>query len=306
MRNLLDLVFPKLYNYLQKKRERKMIRDSKRLSKLLKETEIRNYFQGLNRETEDYEIQEIIDFLQNHSFSVIPYSFVDKYKALNIKVYYDKDCKMQYIEHDQKKLFFPQGWSKKTIQHCYNALCIEQDLDSPHRYQTPNFTVAEGDIIADVGAAEGMWVLNNVEKAAKVYLFECNQKWLQALQKTFEPWKEKVTIVTKYVSSITDENNVTLDTFFGNDKIDFIKADIEGMEVKMLEGSKHILSTNSNIKLLLCAYHKKNDGQVISELLNQYGFTTEYSKRYMLFISDKDIEKPYIRRGLVRARKVVK
>lgn len=77
------------------------------------------------------------------------------------------------------------------------------------------------------------------------------------------------------------------------------------MEKKLLEGGKSVLTNNNNLKLLLCAYHSKNDGTDIKKILEQNGFKTEYSKGYMLYIYDKELEKPYIRRGLVRAMKCI-
>jgi len=295
--------FFKITSYIQKKRERKKERDKRRSERSLKETEIRNYFLGLDRESVEQDIKEIIDFFQRHRFSVIPYNFIDNHKASTIEVYQDNDNNMKYVIYKAKRLYFPKNWSIKTIQKYFNTLCIEQDNNSPHCYETNEFNPNEGDIIVDAGAAEGMWALNYVEKVEKVYLFECDQKWLDTLAKTFEPWKEKVTIINKYVSNIDDDRNVTLDSILGKETIHFIKADIEGMEVNLLEGATSILSSNWVIKLLLCTYHSQKDGDTIYEILKRLGFTTEYSKGYMIFTKDKDLEIPYIRRGLIRAKR---
>jgi hypothetical protein len=271
----------------------------------LKEYEIRNYFLSLNTDTNDPEILEIIDFFNKYKFSVFPYEFSRLYHASDIDVFFDKTAKMHYVTHENKRLYFPTDWGIERIRVYYNRLCMEQDKDSPHRYETDGYIVKEGDVIVDVGAAEGIWALDNAEKAGKIYLFECNQKWIKALQKTFEPWKEKVVLVDKYVSDNDDDSNVTLDNFFNEERIDFIKADIEGMEIKLLEGSKNLLTSNNNLRLLLCAYHSKNDGTDIKKILEINDFKTEYSKRYMFFIFDKKLEKPYLRRGLVHAMKSV-
>jgi hypothetical protein len=268
-----------------------------------KENKIRNYFLSLN--TNDPETLEIIDYFKKYRFSIFPYEFFRKYHASDIDVLLDKTTKTQYVMHGNKRLYFPEDLEAENIRIYYNNLCVEQDKDSPHRYEVDGYIVQNGDVIADVGAAEGIWALNNAEKAGKIYLFECNREWIKALQKTFEPWKEKVVIVDKYVSNVNDGKNITLDGFFGGKRIDFIKADIEGMEIKLLEGSKGLLADNNYLKLLLCAYHSKNDGTEIKKILESNGFITEYSKRYMLFIYDRELEKPYIRRGLVRAMKSV-
>jgi len=284
---------------------RKQLLNKKQISLLdqftRKENEIRRYFQSLK--TDDLEIIEIIDYFKKHRFSIFPYEFSRKYHASDIDVLYDNRTQTRYVMRGNKRLYFPEGWEIYNIRDYYNGLCLEQDDDSPHRYEVDGYIVQEGDVIADIGAAEGIWALDNADKAGKIYLFECNREWIKALKKTFEPWQEKVVITNKFVSNIDNKKNVTLDVFFKNKKLDFIKADIEGMEIKLLEGCKDLLANNSNLKLLLCAYHSKDDGTEINKILETYGYITEFSRRYMLFIYDKELEVPYIRRGLVRGKK---
>jgi hypothetical protein len=93
--------------------------------------------------------------------------------------------------------------------------------------------------------------LTYAEQAKKIYLFECNPEWLQALQKTFEPWKDKIAIINKYVSDISDGINITLDDCFENETINFVKADIEGYELKLLDGGIKTLSREKDIKHII-------------------------------------------------------
>jgi hypothetical protein len=276
---------------------------NKRLRKL-KCNHIRQYFLSLDKSEQEPEIVQIINYFEKYPFSVFPYEFTEKYHAKDVDVFYDQSCKMKYVLHNQKRLYFPKNRRNESIQCYYNGLRIEQDIDSPHRYDTEEYTVKEGDIIADIGAAEGIWALNHAEKASKIFLFECEKKWLKALEKTFEPWKEKVIFVNKYVSNITKDSNITLDDFLNDKEINFIKADIEGAEIQLLEGATKILSEQNNLRLLLCAYHRKDDEVILKQFLEEKGFTTQYSKGYMLFIHDNDLEVPYIRRGLIRATKI--
>jgi hypothetical protein len=71
-----------------------------------------------------------------------------------------------------------------------------------------------------------------------------------------------------------------------------------------LEGAVKTLSEQNNLKLLLCVYHRKDDEVILKQFLEEKGFTTQYSKGYMLFIHDNDLDIPYIRRGLIRATKI--
>jgi len=268
-----------------------------------KQNEIRNYFLASNKNEQNTDILEIVDYFENNKFSIFPYEFIKKYYTRYTDVFYDSSCKMCFVFHNSKKLYFPEGWGFEAASECYNRLLLEQDEESPHRYETKDFIVKEGDIIADIGAAEGIWALTYAEKAVKIYLFECEKSWIKALQKTFEPWKEKVIIVNKYVSNTNIGKKITIDEYFKNKQIDFIKADIEGAEIKLLEGGKEVLSRDSGLKLLLCTYHKKDDAIELKGILETNGFVTEFTKRHMIFICDCELNEPYVRKGLIRAKK---
>jgi predicted RNA methylase len=249
------------------------------------------------------EKKEIIDFLKHNPFSVFPYNFTKKYKSENITVYTDSENSMKYVLHENKRLYFKRKWNESEIKNYYSILLLEQDADSPHRYETPYFNVQEGDTVVDAGVAEGNFALSIVEKAQKLYLFEVDNEWIEALNLTFAPWKEKVEIVNKYVSDNDNNGNVTLDTFFQSKRVNFIKADIEGAEMSLLRGSKNIISSNNSIRMILCTYHKHNDAEDINKMLVDSGFKTEFSKGYMIFVYDKALSEPYLRKGLIRAAK---
>jgi hypothetical protein len=283
--------------------------------KYKKGLEIKNYFLGINRHNIDREILEIIEYFENNQFSAFPYNFTKNYSlihALKIKVYLDESSKMKYVLHENKRLYFPKTWNSMQIRHYYNTLLREQEVDSPQRYETPAYNGKNGDVIADIGAAEGIWALARADSAAKIYLFECGEEWISALEKTFAPWKEKVVIVNKYISNVTNEvidgvgggyASITLDDFVNGGKINFIKADIEGMQLKLLQGGIKTITEADDLKLLLCTYHRNNDADDLRAFLEEKGFITEYSKGYMILFWDKTLKAPYLRRGLIRASK---
>ena len=282
---------------------RQKVQEKKERAFFEKKREIKEYFFNLNYAEQEQEVVEVMEYLKKYGFSLFPYQFARNYHKTDIDVFYDKSTGTRYVVHKNRRLYFPDGWSIDQVQTYYNGLSIEQDEHSPHRYETDDFTVRDGDVIADIGAAEGIWALENIEKASKAYLFECEPAWISALRKTFAPWKEKTVIVNKYVSNTSDEKFVALDHFFDGHPIHFIKADIEGMELKMLEGSKTLFQRDERLKILLSTYHQEFDAIILKEFLEQNGFTTEYSKGYMLFIYDNNLKPPYLRRGLIRAKK---
>ena len=237
----------------------------------------------------------------SYSF-VFPYDFIDKYSYTNIRVYLDIDKDLFYVMHGRKRLYFKRSMkTEREVQIAYFCLLIEQDEQSPHRYLDNEFTIDQNSNVVDVGAAEGILGLDNIEKISKLYIFEVNNEWIEALNATFEPWKEKVFVVNKYVSDNDDNENITLDHFFGEEKIDFLKIDVEGAEMSIFEGSTKILKRDS-IKIAVCTYHKQEDAEEIEKVLLKYSFICRFADNFMLFVFE-DLKPPYFRRGLLRANK---
>ncbi len=249
------------------------------------------------------EQKQVLNYLKRNLIGVFPYNFTKKYKSNRFEVYKDKSNSLNYVVQDGKRLYFKRDIDEKTIRRCYTVLQIEQDIESPHRYLTEDFNVNSGDVVLDIGAAEGNFSISIIEKVEKIFLFEADAMWLEALEATFSPWKSKVEIINKFISNIDDEKNFSIDNFFkSNKKIDFIKMDVEGAELDVLKGCKKLLNEINSIKIAACTYHRQNDAKNINELLINSNFTTEFSNGYMIFYYDK-LEAPYLRKALIRAKK---
>jgi hypothetical protein len=273
------------------------------LAKELRAAILNYYSNPLNPPSD--EIKTVLSYLEINPIAVFPYSFKDKYIEDNIEVLDDREKGLRYVILDGKKLYFKKRWSKKRIRHSFNELTREQDPQSPHRYLNDQFKIEDGEVLVDIGVAEGNFALGAVEKASRLILFETDVEWIEALNATFEPWKDKVLIVNKFVSDITNTKNTTLDDFISpEDNITFLKIDVDGAESRLLDGCKRILSEQKPLKLAICTYHKQNDEKEFKALLTQNGFETSHSNGYMLFFYDKKIKAPYLRRGLIRARKL--
>jgi len=264
---------------------------------------ILNYYDALP-ESPDQELAAVLDYLRINQIEVFPYDFQNQYLADAIEVFDDPEKGLRYVMLDGKKLYFKKRWSKKRIRHSFNELTKEQDTRSPHRYLTDQFKIEEGDVLVDIGVAEGNFALGAVEKASRLILFETDTEWIEALNATFEPWKEKVQIINKFVSDITNDTNTTLDDFLTpGEKITFLKIDVDGAESRLLKGCQRILREQNPLKLAICTYHKQDDERDFKALLSQNGFETSHSNGFMLFYYDKKMKAPYLRRGLIRAVK---
>jgi hypothetical protein len=147
----------------------------------------------------------------------------------------------------------------------------------------------------DIGAAEGIFSLDTIEFAQHTYLFECDNDWMNALNATFAPWKDKVTIIPKYVSDRDDESNITIDTFLeGKDKTNlFLKMEIEGYEQAALQGAKNTLKEARDLDYAICTYHKENDAEEINRILLDNHFESEFTEGFFYLES---LRKAIIRR----------
>jgi len=261
-----------------------------------------NYFASLPENEVNKEQKEVIQYIENNEVRILPYKFHTNYSPDQVEVIYDPEKGMRYVLQDGKRLYFIKRWTEKKIQRSYCDLMREQDRESPHRYLTDSFTIGENDVLADIGAAEGNFSLAVIENVKKVFIFEYDQEWIDALRVTFAPWAEKVEIVNKFVSDRNDSKNIRFDTFFENNKdVTFFKIDVDGAESVVLGSCDKVFNSNGSFKIALCTYHKHDDEKDFTRLLKDYGFTVSPSKGYMINYYDKKLKAPYLRRGLIRA-----
>ncbi|WP_461490178.1 FkbM family methyltransferase [Pontibacter sp. HJ8] len=261
------------------------------------------YYETLPEGEKNSEVKEVVAFVKKYSIVTFPYPFIYNYNIQDVEVYRDKELDLPYVLLDGKKLYYKRSWPELAIKENFNFLSIEQDLQSPHRYLTDAFQVTTGDVVADIGAAEGNFGLSVIEKISKLYIFETDSEWIESLSATFSPWKEKVEIVNRYVSDVTDKDNITIDDFVVNrQSFNFLKIDTEGAEAKVLKGAAKELRYSSSLKVAICTYHKQNDQHDLAVSLEAANFNISYSSGYMFFLEDNQTP-PYLRRGLIRATK---
>ncbi len=254
-------------------------------------------------------IQEILRNIEANQY-VSPYNqnFVQEFASrmdgyLDL-VHYDPDAGMPYALWNGKRMYYPKEYSTDFAATAFRFTSLEQYPQSPHRYLSPLFDVEEGDIVVDAGVAEGNFALDVVERAKKVYLVECEHKWVEALHKTFEPWKDKVVIVEKLLGETENESCTALDSLVEEGYVNFLKLDVEGAEIPSLKGASKLLANRNHMKCAICAYHRKNAEQEIRELLEGYDFYTTTTKGYLFF--KEDVESwidGELRHGVVRAIK---
>lgn len=216
---------------------------------------------------------------------------------------------LPYAQHNTNgKLFFPKGRCARKI---YSGLVGKEGLlgsgclaKSPHCYQDASFKIESGEILLDVGCAEAIFALDNIERVSKAYLFESASEWRRPLQLTFAPYANKVVIVNKLVADKTTKKSTRLiDAVNGDVSCDahfFVKMDIEGWERTVIEGNVDFFKS-AKVKLSCCVYHRQDDAMVIEKMLHDMGYKTRFSEGWMLTPMN-GIHYPYFRHGVIYAQ----
>lgn len=164
-------------------------------------------------------------------------------------------------------------------------------FEGPYEYE--NVKLQKEDVVIDCGSNIGLFASIAAKKSRKVYAFEPIEKACRYIDeiKKFNPnivlcrqacGSEKGTVVFSAssdiaVNKILDKDDAggiqvpitDLDSFVKENKIekvDFIKADIEGAERDMLIGASWILKTFEP-KLSICEYHYPDDPEILEKLV---------------------------------------
>jgi hypothetical protein len=253
------------------------------------------------RDSEDAEINNILKKWETTGFNIFGAVQLDMDKCNYVKF---DDENWPYILFENKRMYFPKDYPFSIVDghKVVRNILAEQAEDSPHLYIKEGCNIKDGSIIVDAGTCEGNFALRYIEKAKKVYLVENDPKWMEALKRTFNPYKEKVVFCQKFLSRYDTSDSITLDTLV-EEKIDYLKMDIEGAEVDALLGGRNIL-TGSKAYCSICSYHRYRDEEYISFLLNNYGYEISKSSGYMFFVYDPFMaETMDFRRGIVYGMK---
>lgn len=258
----------------------------------------------------DEEQREILRFLSEDYLLASP-KFFPRFPAIQ------KACeegeKVSIKKDSWNSLWFWEIFGKKIyMSHDYDysvmmaqALHDEFFTDNPHRYLEPEkdgVNIQEGAVLADVGAAEGLFGMMFIEKVKRLYLFESDDYWIDKLKRTFAPYKNKVEIVKGYVGD--GPHDIKLDDFFKDkEPPSFVKMDIEGHEPFCVNGMQSLIASEFPLTMLICTYHRQGDWDYFYELLHER-FNITSSSGY--FWSMPDPVPPFFRHGVMRAVKKTK
>jgi FkbM family methyltransferase len=230
-------------------------------------------------------IKELLGFIIKSKVEIIAARFIDKIEVRNNL--------LRVSFFNLKNILY---WPVEYKLDKFYQVCVETfDKDNWHRYECCNTIVAQNDVVVDVGAGEGLFSISVLDRCKKIFIIEPDRLFFMALKETFRGYPlEKVELFnlaagdreTKVVmhqdgisSNITktscgDIQMTTLDALLMHKgRIDYIKADIEGYEIRMLVGATGIIKEYKP-KMAIACYHNNNDYlemiNFISNLVPEY------------------------------------
>jgi len=181
-------------------------------------------------------------------------------------------------------LFVPRVLDKTALRYLLRETL---DVHHWHHFDTPETPVVPGDVVVDCGASEGLWALSVVGKVRKIYLIEPQAAFIRVLKKTFAEVLASGTADILYcavgshdgtcsivsgsdadlMSTVVPSSNGSiplqrLDTLFPEQHVDFIKADIEGAEMELVQGGTELIR-RCRPKIALTVYHAPNDWRAL-------------------------------------------
>ena len=268
-----------------------------------------NYYKN----TDDPEIEEMVKRIKKtHRLDMFNYDYVDKYDDLSIDIKYDARHKLFYSHHNNHIMYYKKSLnSKRKVTAYYKSLLYDQDIDSPHRYLTEDFSI-DGGVVVDAGVAEGSFIIDNLDKASMFIGIECDEEWLKALELTFEKEIEqgKVIIFPQMLGDSASDKMTTIDDLYLRfPGISFVKMDIEGYEQKACKNSLIWLEkSDSDAKMVVCTYHTPEAYDELVEIFGDH-FKIETTRRYMILNSifgkpHGYFTPPYVRRGVIRVSRI--
>jgi hypothetical protein len=294
MRQFIKKRFPSIFKVLARIKQTMLNFLIQHQNKSLKE-KIAQSFLG------DPEIGDINFFLRSNPVEMVPYTYTTEIRNRIIEINQDLKSGFHYVTINGNNIYYPFKMDIETISESVKASLIEQDERSPHKYLPAGSIQIGGDAAILCGASDGIYTLEIVDKFNKIYLFEANPDWIEPLKITLKKYLDKIEIIPYFISDKDGPNTITLDSFLEGkqEKVNYIQADIEGDELKMLKGASKLISKASDLSICVCCYHTKEQEQELTDYLFNSGFKVSHSEGYLLLWMQYPLSAPYLRRGVL-------
>lgn len=203
-------------------------------------------------------------------------------------------CTLSLVNQEKIKRFI----AEKNLQDRFKAgplYAMRNDLQ-----YLDMFSPVDDEIMIDAGAYDGMTALRFLNwgssKIKRIYSLELDPMNVPKCEANLRGHEDKVTLIPKgtwsknetiYINAsggtgsgishkgATPVELAAIDDVVGDEKVTFIKMDVEGAELESLKGAKNTIMKN-HPRLAICAYHKIEDlyelPQYILSIVPEYKF----------------------------------
>lgn len=233
------------------------------------------FFTGKNNVT----FPELIAFLFKPKVGAIAKRYIRSVEP-------DGNFQKLYFHGLDRSLYWP---SRFPVEGAYQVTAETFDTNDWHYYRKPQTPIEPGEILLDIGTAEGLFPLVVLDQCDKIFMVEPSSGFGDALEKTFEVAADKVTIFKTAVGNEDGEIGFEEHSLDGHvsengariairkidslipvdQKITYLKADIEGFELEMLKGAAQTIARNKP-KIAITTYHEANNPSEIIALVKSY------------------------------------
>ncbi len=245
---------------------------------------LRILFYWLFRSKNNVTFRELVRFMLKPKVKVMAAKYV---KEIN-----DTPGQWQVgFSNIRQNLFWPK---ECPVEGIYQVATETFDTNDWHYYQKEHTRIGHGEVLVDVGAAEGLFTLSVIDQCEKAILIEPNDFFFKSLSLTFRNYADRIQLCNVAVgdhegeirfnlsslSGKVDEASgvkkdlKTIDSLLHNErKITFLKADLEGFEESMLRGAEQTIKKHKP-KMAITSYHLENNPDEIIRIVK--GFVPEY------------------------------
>jgi FkbM family methyltransferase len=202
---------------------------------------------------------------------------------------------VRFHENPAFPLYYPKKYRWvdfcQTVDECFNPR-------NWHNFLSPQFDIGPKDVVIDCGAAEGLFTWLSAQRGAQVHAFEPEAGFVASMRKSFASIPhvsvnhcalghrsgQAFLSEDEIFSRLTVANRGkpvevrTLDDAFGQAKVTFLKADVEGYEFRVLLGAAAVIRRHQP-RIAVTVYHPQNNVAEIADFLREchpnYRFATK-------------------------------
>lgn len=260
----------------------------------------------------DEEKNSAIEYVKSTGrFDMIPYPLTKE--GIKVSSGIDQTSNLPFVIHNSKRLYFPSSWTQEQTISMYRHFIENEQLTgehfrehAPHCYISEDFRIEPEDVLIDTGCAEGILSLSFIHKIKHTYLVENSPEWFEPIETSFRDYLGKnATLIRKTIGCCDSKDTITLQKIIEDDSRQsfFVKMDIEGAEIEVLESSiDYLRKTRKKIKLAVCCYHRQTDTARLEAIMKKIGYSYSFSDGYILAPFFDPTGTFSLRRGVIRAQ----